>query len=136
MAGRSNGAARQTRPRGVLAGASGAGVWNRDGLDYLAITKLDVLDSLKSIKLCTGYKVDGKILNYLPSDPELIVKIEPVYEEMEGWNTSISGVRQYNDLPDNAKKYLHRIEEITGVEILMVSVGPRRKETIWKKRLS
>ncbi|MCD6116629.1 adenylosuccinate synthase [bacterium] len=107
-----------------------------NSLDYLAITKLDVLDSLKSIKLCTGYKVDGKILNYLPTDPELIVKIEPVYEEMEGWNTSISGVRQYNDLPDNAKKYLHRIEEITGVEILMVSVGPRRKETIWKKRLS
>jgi len=93
-----------------------------NNLDYLAITKLDVLDSLDTIKLCTGYKINGEVLNYLPSDPDVIDQIEPVYEEMEGWKTSIS-------------EYLQRIEEITGVEILMVSVGPRRRETIWKKML-
>lgn len=126
------------RPRrcGWWDGVAGKISAQLNNIDYLAITKLDVLDSFKSIKLCVGYKINGEIVQYLPSDPDVVDRIEPVYEEMEGWNTELREIREYDKLPVQAKKYLERIEEFTEVEILMVSVGPRRSETIWKKDLT
>ncbi|RKY79203.1 hypothetical protein DRQ07_06665 [candidate division KSB1 bacterium] len=126
------------RPRrcGWWDGVAGKISAQLNNIDYLAITKLDVLDSFKSIKLCVGYKINGEIVQYLPSDHDVVDRIEPVYEEMEGWNTELREIREYDKLPVQAKKYLERIEEFTEVEILMVSVGPRRSETIWKKDLT
>ena len=101
-----------------------------NGVDYLAVTKLDVLDDLDEVKLCTGYKIDGKVTEYFPADTEALNRVEPVYETLPGWNTSISGIREYSKLPANCRRYVERIGELAKTRIGIVSVGPDRDQTI------
>ncbi len=96
----------------------------------LCITKLDVLDGLERLRICTGYKIDGKEVELLPIGAEEFEACEPVYEEMNGWWESTIGIKNYDDLPDNAKYYLKRIQELCGAPIDIVSTGPDREETI------
>jgi adenylosuccinate synthase len=101
-----------------------------NGITKLFMTKADVLSGFKTIKVCTSYKVDGKISNELPFSSDCT--IEPVYTELEGWQEAITADRNYNDLPSALKKYIGFIETQTGVPITMVSVGPDREETIFR----
>jgi len=100
-------------------------------IDFLAITKLDVLDNLKEIYMCTGYKYRGEVLTHFPADVTVLDEVEPIYEILPGWEEPISGIRQYKDLPKAARSYLNKIEEIVGIPIGLVSVGPGRDATIW-----
>ena len=100
------------------------------GIDYMAITRLDILDDFDEIKMCVNYKFDGKILNEMPASLKVLAKVEPVYETFKGWKTDISKIRNYEDLPENAKKYLQRMSEVTNINIGIVSVGPNRDQTI------
>jgi adenylosuccinate synthase len=101
-----------------------------NGLTGLCLTKLDVLDGLSELKLCTGYMLDGKFTDILPMGAEDIARCEPVYETLEGWTQSTVGVTQFNDLPTAAKLYLQRIEHVTGVPIHVISTSPDRDHTI------
>lgn len=100
------------------------------GLTSFVVTKIDTLAGLSKIKVCTGYKFEGKVIDYFPASLEDLAKCEPVYEEFHGWDESVGEARSYEELPENAKKYLKRIEEFTGVKVSIVSVGPRRDQTI------
>jgi len=100
------------------------------GIDYMAITRLDILDGFDEIKICTGYKYKGEILNEVPASLKVLAEVEPVYETLPGWKQSITGIREYNELPKNCQKYLEAMSEATGIEIGIVSVGPNRDETI------
>ena len=101
-----------------------------NGVDGLCITKLDVLDGLESIRICTGYRVAGAPLALLPTGAEAVAECEPVYEELPGWTENTFGVKSFDALPQTARAYLRRIETLTGVPIAMVSTGPERDETI------
>jgi adenylosuccinate synthase len=101
-----------------------------NGLTGLCITKLDVLDGLKELLLCTGYELDGEMTDILPMGADDIERCKPVYEILEGWSDSTVGVTQYDKLPTNARLYLQRIEQVTGVPIHMVSTSPDRDHTI------
>jgi adenylosuccinate synthase len=101
-----------------------------NGLSGLCITKLDVLDGLKELKLCTGYDLDGEHTDILPMGADEISRCKPVYETMEGWSESTVGITQYEKLPVNARLYLQRIEQVTGVPIAMISTSPDRDHTI------
>ncbi len=101
-----------------------------NSLDYLAITRLDILDGMPKIKMCVGYKIDGVEIKQIPASLKTLAKVEPVYEEFNGWMTDITGCRSFDELPENAKKYLKRIKEVAGVELGIVSVGPERNQTI------
>ena len=103
-----------------------------NGLTGLAITKLDVLDRMTSIKICIGYRYMEKNISEFPADLSQLEQCEPVYRELSGWETDTSDATDYKDLPDNAQKYLQFLEEHIGVPIRMVSVGPMRKKTIIK----
>ena len=100
------------------------------GTDYMAVTRLDILDGFDEIKMCTAYKVDGEIINEIPASLKILAKVEPVYETFAGWKTDISKIRRYEDLPANAKKYLERMAQVTGIKLGIVSVGPNRDQTI------
>ena len=97
-----------------------------NGCDQLSLMKLDVLDGFETIKICTAYDVNGEIIDYMPSDLD---NVKPVYEEIAGWD-SVVGCREFDALPDNAKKYIERIEELTGVKVGIVSTSPERDDTI------
>ena len=101
-----------------------------NGVDGLAITKLDVLDGMPLIRICTAYTVDGQRLDLLPSGADAVAECIPVYEELPGWSESTFRVKSFDALPANARNYLKRIEALTGVPIAMVSTGPERDETI------
>lgn len=101
-----------------------------NGIERVAITKLDVLSEFEEIAVCTGYKLDGKELKYFPTDVQRLDKVEPIYEILPGWMTDISGIRYYDDLPQKAKDYLTFISEHCGFEISIISVGPKRVATI------
>ena len=101
-----------------------------NGLTGLAVTKLDVLGGLDSLNICTGYEYQGKTLDYFPGDLQILGECKPIYETHPGWSEDISGIRNYNDLPENTKKYLKRIEEIAETPIQIISIGPARDETI------
>src|SRR5215207_7414249 len=101
-----------------------------NGLSGLCITKLDVLDGIKELLLCTGYELDGEHTDILPMGADEISRCKPVYETMEGWTQSTVGVTQYDKLPVNARLYLQRIEQVTGVPIDMISTSPDRDHTI------
>ncbi len=100
------------------------------GLTGLSIMLLDVLSGLEKLKICVGYKLDGKEINYVPASIEEYEKCVPVYEELEGWNEDITSVSSFEELPYNAKKYINRVTELTGVPVKIFSVGPDRKQTI------
>ncbi len=101
-----------------------------NGIDGIALTKLDVLDGLPTLKICVGYKLRGEILDYLPAGLKDQSAIEPVYEEMEGWSESTAGATSWKDLPANAVKYVRRVEELIGAPAAMVSTSPQRDDTI------
>jgi adenylosuccinate synthase len=94
------------------------------------MTKADVLSGFKTIQVCTSYKVNGKDCLEIPFSNDQV--IEPVYTEMQGWNENISGIKEFSKLPDALKDYIVFIEKHTGVPVTMVSVGPDRKETIFR----
>ncbi len=101
-----------------------------NGIERAAITKLDVLGSFDKIKVCVGYELNGKKLKSFPTDIVRMENSKPIYEVLPGWNTDISDVRNYSDLPSEAKSYLDFISEICGFEISIISVGPKRVQTI------
>ena len=101
-----------------------------NGLSGLCITKLDVLDGIDVLQLCTGYMLDGELIDILPMGADDIARCVPVYEAIDGWTDSTVGVTDYEKLPINAKRYLSRIEQVTGVPIAMVSTSPDRDHTI------
>ncbi|WP_028315342.1 adenylosuccinate synthase [Desulfatibacillum aliphaticivorans] len=101
-----------------------------NGLTGVAITKLDVLGGLDSLSICTAYECEGETLNFFPADLKVLAKCKPVYETMPGWTEDISGVRNFDDLPENARNYLNRVEELLGAPIKIISVGPGRDETM------
>ena len=101
-----------------------------NGLTGLCITKLDVLDGLTELKLCTGYELDGEMTDILPMGADDIARCKPIYETMEGWTDSTVGVTDYDKLPINARLYLQRIEHVTGVPIHVISTSPDRDHTI------
>ena len=100
------------------------------GIDYMAVTRLDILDGFDEIKICTGYKYRGELLKGVPASLNVLAEVEPVYETFPGWKTDISGIRSYGDLPEKARKYLERMAEITGIALGVISVGPSREQTI------
>ena len=100
------------------------------GIDYMAVTRLDILDDFDEIKMCVAYKYKGEILHEIPASLKVLAEVEPVYETFAGWKTSIRKVRSYDDLPEKAKQYLTRMAEVTGIALGIVSVGPNRDETI------
>jgi adenylosuccinate synthase len=103
-----------------------------NGLTGLAITKLDVLDSLNTLKICVGYQYKGKILTEFPADVSSLEECEPIYETLPGWQESTTDITKYEQLPENARKYLEYLESQIGVPVKMISVGPMRKKTILK----
>ncbi len=101
-----------------------------NGIDGIALTKLDILDGIETIKVCVGYRVGGEVLDYLPAGFKAQQGIEPVYEDIEGWKESTQGARSWKDLPGNAVKYVRRIEELIGAPVALLSTSPEREDTI------
>ncbi|MCK8816656.1 adenylosuccinate synthase [Natroniella sulfidigena] len=101
-----------------------------NGLTGLAVTKLDVLDGMDEIKVCTGYRYQGEVIKEFPTRDDILAECEPVYETLPGWQEDTTQIKSYDQLPENAKKYLDYISELVGVEVSIVSVGPKRKETM------
>lgn len=123
----------RTRRCGWLDGVIAADATRLNGLTGLAITKLDVLSGQSTIKMANSYELNGKTVNAMPSNIKQAAEVQPVYEEWPGWDEDITGVRSYDDLPVQAKDYIKRIEDFTGVEPVIVSVGPDRDETMLLK---
>ena len=101
-----------------------------NGIDGVALTKLDVLDGLKTLKVCIGYEIDGKVFDYLPASLKDQAAARPVFEEIEGWSESTAGARSFKDLNANAVKYVRRIEELIGAPVALLSTSPEREDTI------
>ena len=101
-----------------------------NGTTGLCITKLDVLDGLPTVRLCTGYRFDGTTIDILPFAADEVARCEPVYEEFPGWQDSTFGVRDWKALPTNARRYLERLSEVAGVRLDLISTGPDREQTI------
>lgn len=102
------------------------------GITDLAITLLDVLTGFEKLKICTSYMLDGKEIDYIPSTIEEFNKCKPIYIELDGWYEDISNVKSFDNIPKNAKNYIRKIEEITGINVSIISVGPDREQTIEK----
>jgi adenylosuccinate synthase len=107
-----------------------------NSIDGLVITKLDVLDALPTLRICTGYRLNGRLIDYLPSIAADLNQVEPVYEELPGWQSSTTGARHFDDLPLNAQRYLARIETLTGIPATLISVGAARQELIVQQPLN
>ncbi|CAG4883238.1 adenylosuccinate synthetase [Georgfuchsia toluolica] len=104
-----------------------------NGVSGLCVTKLDVLDGVEELKICTGYKLDGKFSDILPVGADDLARCEPVYETLPGWSENTVGIKAFDNLPANARTYLTRIEEICGVPVDLISTGPEREETIVRR---
>jgi adenylosuccinate synthase len=100
------------------------------GIDGLALTKLDILDGLDEIKVCVGYRLNGREIDYLPAGERAQALVEPIYEIIEGWHDSTAGARSWADLPAQAIKYVRRIEELVGCPVALLSTSPEREDTI------
>jgi adenylosuccinate synthase len=98
------------------------------------LTKLDILSGLEKVKICTGYKYNGKIYHEMPCHQTILHKCTPIYEEYQGWDEDISGIKNFEDLPKQARDYIRNIEKIVKVTISMVSVGAERSKIIMKDR--
>ncbi len=103
------------------------------GIDGIALTKLDILDGFETIKVCTGYRLDGETIDHLPAGQSAQARVEPVYETVEGWAGSTAGARSWADLPAEAVKYVRRIEELIGAPVTVLSTSPERMDTILVK---
>jgi len=106
-----------------------------NGLTSMSFMLLDVLSGFDKLKICTAYKIGDKIIKNFPASLDDLAKCEPVYEELDGWNEDITKVTNYDELPENAKKYIKRIEELVGVSADIVSVGPNRLQTIVRRNI-
>ena len=100
------------------------------GVTSVALTKLDVLDTFPNLKICTSYKIQNNILNYLPSDNKSQNLVEPIYEEIQGWEVSTKNIDKFEKLPENAISYIKRLEELIECPIKIISTSPDRKDTI------
>ena len=100
------------------------------GIDGIALTKLDVLDELDEIKMCISYELNGKKIDYLPAAVEDQIKIEPIYEIFEGWKSSTKGIKNFDELPQNAKKYINAVENFIEAKVSSISTSPEREDTI------
>ena len=101
-----------------------------NGFTSIAITKLDVLDTMKQIKICTGYTYRGKPVRYYDGDAEFLKKIKPVYKILPGWQQSTKGITQFEKLPQKAQNYIKELEKLIGVKAIYISTGPKREEII------
>jgi adenylosuccinate synthase len=101
-----------------------------NGLDALALTKMDVLDGVPEVKICTGYRTTGGVLTEFPADLRALAAAAPVYEVMPGWTAPTRGATRFEQLPIEAQRYIRRLEELTGVTCALVSTGSDRRETI------
>jgi adenylosuccinate synthase len=104
-----------------------------NGITGIALTKLDVLTGFKKVPICTAYRFDGRLYDEFPASSKVLDKAEPVLEEMAGWSEAITGVRKFSELPPAAQRYVRRIEKLLDTEIILVSVGPGREQTILLK---
>jgi adenylosuccinate synthase len=104
-----------------------------NGLTGIALTKMDVLGEFETIRICTGYKYGGQRLDDVSSQIQVLKECEPVYEDHPGWKSELRSARKFQDLPPRAKDYVLRIEELTGTEVVLVSVGEKREETILRR---
>jgi adenylosuccinate synthase len=100
------------------------------GIDGLALTKLDILDGFETIQVCTGYRLDGREIDYLPAGEGAQARVEPIYETIEGWKEPTANARSWADLPAQAIKYVRRVEELVGCPIALLSTSPEREDTI------
>ena len=105
------------------------------GITGLALMKLDVLDDMETVKICTHYEAEGKRIDAFPTSLKQLAKCQPVYEELPGWQCSTQQARTFDELPINAQNYIKRLEDLTGVTIKIIAVGPKREETIIKEEL-
>jgi len=96
----------------------------------LAVTNLDGLDTVAKIKMCVAYKADGKTYETIPNDLEVLKRCKPVYIEFDGWLSDTSGAKQFDDLPKKTRAYLKKLAALTGTKLFIVSIGPRREQTI------
>ena len=101
-----------------------------NGITGIALTKLDVLDGLDEIQVCTGYELDGKAIDYLPASQGAQARLKPVYTSVEGWQGTTAGARSWADLPAQAIKYVRLIEELIGCPVALLSTSPERDDTI------
>lgn len=101
-----------------------------NGLSALALTRLDVLDNLASIKICTGYELDGAIIDTVPARESVLERIVPIYEELPGWRTPTTEVRNFDDLPAEAQAFIHRVEALLECPVDLISVGPSREQAV------
>ena len=100
------------------------------GITGIALTKLDVLDGFEEVKICTGYKLDGKNLDHLPASAAQQARVEPIYETLEGWQDSAFGARRWAQLPAQAIKYVRAVEELIAAPVTLLSTSPERDDTI------
>ena len=100
------------------------------GVTGVALTKIDVLDGFETVRICTGYRIDGRTFDYLPPHAADQARVEPVYEEMDGWSGTTAGARSWAELPAQAIKYVRRIEELIRCPVALVSTSPERDDTI------
>ena len=100
------------------------------GIDGFVLTKLDILDDFDEIKICTAYELDGQIIDYFPSTEYAQKNVKPIYETLKGWKQSTVGIRKWQDLPEQARAYIHRIEELTATRIDLVSTSPEREDMV------
>ena len=105
------------------------------GVENIVLTKLDVLDELDELKICIGYRINGKKFDYLPFGENLQSKVKPIYKKIQGWQKSTYGLTKWSDLPAAAKNYIKAIEKIIGVDIAIISTGPERSQTIDRKKI-
>jgi len=104
-----------------------------NGYTELALTKFDVLTGLDPVKICVGYEVDGQEIGYPPESTKLLARCNPIYEDNPGWKEDITSVTDFDDLPENAKAYIERLEDLLGVDISAISVGPGRDQAIYRE---
>ena len=105
------------------------------GINYLSLMLLDVLSGLDEVKICYAYEIDGKVINYMPSTIKELNKVTPVYLTLKGWNEDITNVKSFDKLPENAKIYVRKVEELTKASVALISVGPDRTQTIKIKEI-
>ena len=103
-----------------------------NGYTEFALTKLDVLTGIDPIKICVGYTLDGETLGYPPESTVDLARCKPIYEDMAGWTEDITETKEYGDLPANARTYVERLEDLLGVDVSAISVGPGREQTIYR----
>ena len=106
-----------------------------NGFTGAIVTRLDILDVFPKIGICTAYKLDGKTINEFPADISALERCLPVFEELPGWMTPISDIREYARLPLNARRYIRRLEDICGCPANLISVGPAREQTIFRGKM-